>query len=103
LQEQIRTRCRANWGELERQVSVSRACSLHRADAGWYAILRIPNVISDEEFAIRLLQEHGVLLHPGHFYHFTKDGFAVVSLLPTPEQFRDGISRLLAAADALLV
>jgi alanine-synthesizing transaminase len=103
LQEQIRTRCRANRGELERQVSESRACSLHRADAGWYAILRIPNVISDDEFAIRLIQQHGVLVHPGHFYNFTKDGYAVVSLLPVAEHFRDGVSHLLTTADALLL
>jgi len=58
----------------------------------------VPAVQSDEEFAIRLLEDHGVLAHPGHFYDFSGEGFLVVSLLPPADQFGEGMRRLIECA-----
>jgi len=33
-------------------------------------------------------------VHPGHFYDFLGDGFLVVSLITPPEQFREGVKRV---------
>jgi hypothetical protein len=38
--------------------------------------------------------EEGVLVHPGYFYDFDEDGVVVVSLLPDPGVFAQGVSRL---------
>jgi aspartate/methionine/tyrosine aminotransferase len=66
------------------------------AEGGWYAILRLPNVRGDEEWAMELLQADGVYVHPGHFFGLPKQGYLVVSLLPEPKRFREGIESLLA-------
>jgi hypothetical protein len=38
-----------------------------------------------------------VLVHPGHFFDLPGDGYLVLSLLPRPELFREGLDRALAA------
>jgi hypothetical protein len=38
-----------------------------------------------------------VLVHPGYLFDFNREGFFVVSLLPSPEDFEKGIRLALAA------
>ena len=59
-------------------------------------MLRVPALLPDEELAIRLLEEHSVLVHPGHFYDFPDEGYVVVSLLTPADDFAEGTRRLLA-------
>ena len=66
------------------------------AEGGWYAVLRLPDALSDEAFALDLLARDDVLVHPGYFYDFAEPRFVVVSLLPAPAIFHDGLARLLA-------
>jgi hypothetical protein len=66
-----------------------------RAEGGWYAVLRVPNTRSDEDWALALL-EHGVYLHPGHFFGFATDGYLVVSLITPEPQFAEGVERIVA-------
>jgi aspartate/methionine/tyrosine aminotransferase len=70
-------------------------------EGGWYAVLRVPATQPDEDLALALLERHGVLLHPGHFYDFPSDGHFVLSLLPPPNVFGEGLSRTLACLQAL--
>jgi alanine-synthesizing transaminase len=95
MQEQIMARLRANLGELDRQLVKQKLCVRLNTEAGWYAVLRFPVTGSDEELAIKLLQQRSVLVHPGHFYDFPRDGYLVLSLITPEEQFADGISRIL--------
>jgi alanine-synthesizing transaminase len=99
FQAQVRDRCRTNLGHLQQSVAAS---DLLRVDAGWYAVVRIPAVVSDEEFAVQLLEREGVLVHPGHFYNFTKEGYIVLSLLPPHPMFAEANGRLLRAMEVLL-
>ena len=71
------------------------ACSRLRAEAGWYAVLRIPNIGSDEEWAVELLEQDGVFVHPGRLFDFTEGGYLVISLIVRPEAFQKGIRHLL--------
>jgi alanine-synthesizing transaminase len=71
------------------------SCSRLHVEGGWYAVLRVPAIESDEEMAIRLLREARVSVHPGHFYDFPREGFLVLSLLTEPSIFLAGVSRLL--------
>ncbi len=50
---------------------------------------------SEEEWCLELLESDAVLAQPGFFYDFESDGFLVLSLLPPPEIFREGLRRLL--------
>ncbi|HVO57425.1 MAG TPA: pyridoxal phosphate-dependent aminotransferase [Dongiaceae bacterium] len=89
-------RVRTNLKELDALLAEQTACARLRCDAGWAAVLRAPATQSDEELAIRLVREQGVLVHPGHFYNFAQAGYLVVSLLTPERQFAKGMRRVLA-------
>jgi aspartate/methionine/tyrosine aminotransferase len=95
IQRQLMDRIRTNLRELDRQLSPNRACSRLNVEGGWYVVVRVPVTRSDEDLAIALLRECGVLVHPGHFYDFPNDGYLVLSLITEPAVFSEGISRLL--------
>jgi hypothetical protein len=66
---------------------------------GWAAVIRFSHPTSDEasdeDLVLGLLDRAGVLVHPGYFFDFTTDDFLVLSLLPEPGRFAEGV-RLLA-------
>lgn len=92
---QIMRRVKENRVFLCEILSRSERCRCLQAEGGWYAILHMPHVRDDEAFAIELLEREGVLVHPGYFFDFEEEGYFVVSLLPPPEVFREGIRRIL--------
>jgi hypothetical protein len=50
---------------------------------------------SEEEIVLRLLEDDDVLVHPGYFFDFAHEAFLVVSLLPEPPRFVDGVRRVM--------
>lgn len=70
-------------------------CECLNAEGGWYAIIRMPETKSEEEWGLELLNKDHVFVHPGYFFDFWEEPFIVVSLLPKPEQFREGVTRIL--------
>ena len=94
VQEQLRDRVRSNLAELDRQLAAQQSCRRLEVQGGWYAVMRVPAVRSDEELAIALLGQKGVVVHPGHFYDFAADGYLVISLIARPEVFAEGIRRI---------
>jgi len=76
---------------------VGGAAQLLPVEGGWSAVIRVPSTMTDEEFALDALERHGVVVHPGYFFDFDRDGYFVVSLLTPCEVFTDGLSRLLAS------
>jgi alanine-synthesizing transaminase len=95
-QAQFRTRIETNLAALDDQLAQQKLVSRLEIEGGWYAVLRVPAVQSDEEFAIRLLENQSVLVQPGHFYEFADEGHLIVSLLTPAGEFSEGIRRLLA-------
>lgn len=104
VQRQLGSRVRANLAELDRQlahecsnqpVAGRQLCRRLRVEGGWYAVLRVPVVRSDEELVLALLRERDVLVHPGHFFDFPSEGFLVLSLITPEAEFREGLRRLL--------
>jgi aspartate/methionine/tyrosine aminotransferase len=63
-------------------------------EAGWYAVLRVPGLQPQEETALDLLSERGVVVHPGGFFGFTGQGWLVVSLLTPLEEFKEGVEAI---------
>ena len=53
-------------------------------EAGWYAVVQVPAIASEETIVLDLLEQTGVLVHPGYFFDFEREAFLVVSLLPEP-------------------
>jgi aspartate/methionine/tyrosine aminotransferase len=100
LRHEILRRVRGNYRELRDAVARFPPCQLLRAEGGWSAVLRIPHTIAEDERVIRLLEDSHVLVHPGFFFDFPRDGYLVVSLLTRPDVFRSAIGRVLDAVCA---
>lgn len=94
----IAERTRHNLAALRDAVAGS-SCSLLPVEGGWYAVLRLPRVLSEEEWALLLLQEEGVLCQPGYFFDFPEEAYLVVSLLGAPAELAEGARRLVARVE----
>lgn len=100
LRAQMLERIRENRAQLHSLLQTQPALELLHSDAGWYAVLRVPSSAnsvhaSDEALAIHLLRRHHVLVHPGHFYDFSSNGYLIVSLIASAPDFRRGIQALM--------
>jgi len=95
IHRQLMYRVRENLAELDGQLAAQKLCRRLEVEGGWYAVLRVPVTGSDEDLAIRLLRETGVLVQPGHFYDFADEGYLVLSLITEQQPFKKGISRTL--------
>jgi alanine-synthesizing transaminase len=95
LQSQLLARIQKNYRLLKERLAGHSHCEPLHVDGGWYAVLRVPSERSDEDLAIELARKHHVLVHPGHFYDFPRDGFLVLSLITRPDVFTEGLTRLL--------
>ena len=96
IQRQLQQRIIANLALLDSELASQELCRRLEVEGGWYAVLRVPVVGSDEDLAIALLREDGVLVQPGHFYDFASDGYLVISLITPGDEFAEGIRRLVA-------
>jgi aspartate/methionine/tyrosine aminotransferase len=94
IRRQIQERVGRNYAAL-RQISSSYAsCQVLHAEAGWYAVLRVPAVEPEESLVLTLLREHQVLVHPGYFFDFPTEAYLVVSLLPQADEFDEAVRRI---------
>ena len=94
LQAQMRQRLCSNLAFLDTLLQQGGSVDRLKRVGGWYAVLRVPARGSDEDLAIKLLETCGVLVHPGHFFDFPRDGFLVVSLITREAEFQEGARRL---------
>jgi hypothetical protein len=93
LHAPIAARVAQNLALLQARVRGTPA-TLLPAEGGWSAVLQIPATIGEEERALELLERHDVIVHPGYFFDFDREAFLVVSLLPEPEAFDEGLTRI---------
>jgi len=96
VQPKILERLRRNLLRVDAAVGSCPLLSRLETEGGWYAILKVPATVSDEDWAVDLLREEGVLVHPGHFYDFPGDGYLVISLLTREDTLDEGMARLQA-------
>ena len=96
LQPQILARLTSNLKLLDARLSSGQPVSRLVVEGGWYAVLRLPSIRTDEEWAMELACKDGVLVHPGHFFDFSSEGHLVISLLTKPEVFEEGVVRIIA-------
>jgi hypothetical protein len=95
LQDRIDSRLAVNARFLSEQVASTPGCRELERQGGWYAVLAFTDALTDEQRVLRLLEQFDTLVHPGFFYDFGQDGYAVISLLPSTDCFQDGLCRLL--------
>jgi aspartate/methionine/tyrosine aminotransferase len=98
-EDAVRARTRANLAAVRDAVAGSPA-SLLDVEGGWYATLRVPGTRSEQEWALALLEEDGVHVHPGHFFDFEREAYLVVSLLTPPADLEQAVRRIVARVSA---
>ena len=96
IQRQIRDRVERNLAALDRAITEEHAIARLACEGGWYATLRTPAFSTGEALAIRLIENRGVAVHPGSFFGFAEQNRIVLSLLPQPEVFAEGVAALIA-------
>jgi alanine-synthesizing transaminase len=93
FQGSIRSRTASNL-RFVREYLAGTAANILDVEGGWYATIRMPQIRSEEEYAVDLLDRAGVLVQPGYFYDFESEAYLIVSLLAEEAPFREGIARI---------
>ena len=96
LRARIVARVASNLELLRRRCAPPCPVTLLEPEGGWYATLRVPATLPEEERVARLLEDDGILVHPGYFFDFAHEAYLVVSLLPEPQPFESAVDRMLA-------
>jgi alanine-synthesizing transaminase len=91
VSDAIRDRTKRNLAQLRQMNSAS---SLLHVEGGWYATLRLPNIKTDEQWALDLLEKDGVSVYPGYFFDYEEPSVIVVSLIVPETLFTEGARRL---------
>jgi alanine-synthesizing transaminase len=99
IRRQILERLDTNVAALKASAASHPALEALSTEAGWSSVIRVPSTRPEEDLVVDLLQLDDVLVHPGFFFDFPHESFIVVSLLPEPRLFAEGIRRLMERAD----
>jgi alanine-synthesizing transaminase len=100
IRRQILERVQRNRRVLLDALGAQSPCTLLPTEAGWCAILRVPEIMSDEAWAGTLLEQDSVLVQPGYFFDLTMGATLVLSLIVQESIFAEGVARLLARVGA---
>ncbi len=93
VREQIRERVQTNFSFIKLTIEHS-PLSVLSTEGGWYAVLKIPSTKTEEEWALKLLDDAGVYVFPGYFFEFRENGYLVVSLLGERDVFKNGMEAI---------
>lgn len=86
IQNEILGRIRRNYNLLKERFLLNPDIKVLNCEGGWNAILNFENLlVPEDEFVLRLLDKKNVLMHPGYYYDFFSEGYAVISLLTETE------------------
>ena len=96
LQRQIVNRTAANLLSL-RNLARDTAARVLDVEAGWYAIVEVPKVRTEEEWVLHLIEHYDTLVQPAFFYDFESEAFLVLSLLTHQDIFAEGARRNILA------
>jgi hypothetical protein len=98
IREAIADRVRAAHAAVSATAARHPACSVLRTEGGWSAVIRVPATLGEDALVTALVEEEGILVHPGYFFDFAHEAFLVVSLLTRPADLAAGLDRALARA-----
>lgn len=97
VRDRVLARVRGNLAVLRAAIPADAPVSVLPVEGGWYAVLRVPSVKTDDAWVLELLDATDVLVQPGYFFDFDAPGHLVVSLLPEPATFAEGAARLVTS------
>lgn len=90
IQAQILERVRQNRDRL----ASGSGLQMLALESGWAAIVKVPSWCAQKRIAESLVQEAGVIVHPGSFYGLPGERYLVLSLLTPLSLFQEGIVRI---------
>jgi aspartate/methionine/tyrosine aminotransferase len=93
----VRDRIARNLAALDRALAALPSASRFPVEGGWSVVVRLPMPEPHRDLALLLLDRGGVLAQPGWFFNFGGDDLVVLSLLPEPGVFDEGLARIAAA------
>lgn len=99
-EQAIAARLLRNLRALERAL-VGCAADVLPVEGGWYAVVRVPRIVSEEDWVIGLLRHAKVVVQPGYFFDFADEAYLVLSLLTPPDVFDEGVTRLASYVEEL--
>jgi hypothetical protein len=99
MREQIQRRVGANYRHLVQHAQSASSCRVLAAEGGWYAVMQVPTLGSEEELVLDLFERQGVLVHPGYFFDFPRESYLILSLLTPPASFAEGVARIFGHFD----
>lgn len=94
VQGAIRARVAENLASLDGLLGAHPSVRRLPSDGGWSAVLEVPR--THDDWAEVLVHDEGVLVQPGWFYDFEREGVLVLSLLPEPGTFTAAMTAVLA-------
>jgi alanine-synthesizing transaminase len=95
IRDGIWRRLRANLAALRGLADSFPGANVLACEGGWYAVVRVPATVPEEELVLGLLDRERILVHPGYFFDFPREAYLVTSLLPPPDVFSDAAARML--------
>lgn len=95
IREQIVERVRSNLAKLDARLANTAAHRLH-LDAGWSAVVQVPETQSEEEWVTGLIEQHAVITQPGYFFDMDRGAYLVLSLITPPSVLEQGLERISA-------
>jgi alanine-synthesizing transaminase len=99
IRDQVMARVQANYDHLRAVTPATPAgVTVYPVEGGWYAVVKIAMDIPEDEWAVRLLKERRVFVHPGYFFDFNEEGIIVLSLLTPVDVFQEGVKRIFERA-----
>ena len=99
IRSQIRDRTTRNYRAILKAAQAYPSVRVLPSEGGWYAVMQVPAMQSEESLVLRLAEQDHVLVHPGYFFDFPREAFLIVSLLPRPDVFDRGVSKVLARVE----
>jgi hypothetical protein len=96
VRDAIAARLRRNLDHLRSVARTQPSLTVLTPEGGWSVLVRVPATETEEQLVLRLLNDAGVLVHPGYFFDFSEEAFLVLSLLPSPDVFDEAIRRIAA-------
>lgn len=93
IRDRLLSRIRQNHARLLELLGNTPATCL-RTESGWTAIVQLPNIMSEDAWTARLLEECNVIVQPGYFFDMPREPDIVLSLVTPEDEFETGISRI---------
>ena len=90
----ISERTKKNLAVVRDAMAAAPHATILDVEGGWYVTIRVPETMTDEEWAVSLVSEDGVHVHPGFFFDLDRGAHLVVSLLTPEDELREGIARV---------